>query len=63
MPTERAQVVGVRIFRLAFSDMRDGVGDEPWIAYTLPPATRSDVFTPFRKGRFPLNTELSEFSI
>ena len=28
-----------------------------------PPATRSELFTPFRKGRFPLNTKLSEFSI
>ena len=28
-----------------------------------PPATRSELFAPFRKGGFPLNTKLSEFSI
>ena len=29
----------------------------------LPPAIRSELFTPFQGGRFPLNTKLPEFSI
>ena len=29
----------------------------------VPPATRSELFTPFRTGRFPPNTKISEFTI